>query len=341
MQKPLASLQLLRFAAAFAVIVCHSRSLYQHIAGGEDYSRIVEHGAIGVPVFFVISGFVIFGAAHRATNPIAFLGRRLARIYPPLWAAVAILLPVLWLFDDLAWVTPLELFHSLTLIDLSPSGDGNVLFVAWTLSYELLFYLTVTLLLTMPIWLRRPTAIGLVGALILTTYALPTWVPPLFANPMTFCFVFGVLAAASDIPRNAPGALIAAAFGLWVIGFASGAESEATLTALFFGGGAALLLAALKTEDLQGTVASFARWLGDASYALYLTHPVVLIFLLASGLDVEIAGAISPGGLIAVFLLTALAIGAFFHVVVERRGSRLVKRISADLAIGLRRRSVA
>jgi peptidoglycan/LPS O-acetylase OafA/YrhL len=54
--------------------------------------RALWHMNIGVPLFFVISGYCIAGsvdaARRRGTGSLAFLSRRFWRIYPPYWAAI-------------------------------------------------------------------------------------------------------------------------------------------------------------------------------------------------------------------------------------------------------------
>ena len=89
---------------------------------------IFEHGGIGVDVFFLISGFIVFLAARRVINAgkgvRLFLLKRFLRIFLPYWpsalalAAAYALLPGLSAADDPIQVNWLK---SLTLI---PGGGG-------------------------------------------------------------------------------------------------------------------------------------------------------------------------------------------------------------------------
>src|SRR4051794_26624298 len=70
-------------------------------SGSHLLTALADIGHLGVPMFFVISGYCIGGSARitarRGESATAFLWRRFCRIYPPLWASmlVVIALPFL------------------------------------------------------------------------------------------------------------------------------------------------------------------------------------------------------------------------------------------------------
>ena len=74
---------------------------------------IASVGDLGVPAFFVISGFCILSAAQRTVSKQqtaqAFLKRRLVRIYPPFWASVAVVMAVPFVIESFSHyhITPL------------------------------------------------------------------------------------------------------------------------------------------------------------------------------------------------------------------------------------------
>src|SRR5262245_57088166 len=77
--------QVLRFLAAFAVVAFHAWGVAPEGYKVPDgfTSFVLAHGGHGVDLFFVISGFIIFYATHRATlSAGAFLRRRVERIVP-------------------------------------------------------------------------------------------------------------------------------------------------------------------------------------------------------------------------------------------------------------------
>ena len=51
-------------------------------------------GDLGVPAFFVVSGYCILAAAQRTDSAFTFLKRRLKRIYPTFWASLAVVMAV-------------------------------------------------------------------------------------------------------------------------------------------------------------------------------------------------------------------------------------------------------
>lgn len=146
-------LDLLRFCAAASVFVYHqvlNGTGIGHAASGFPpvsslVSEIGRYGYVGVPLFFVLSGFVILATALR-TDSAGFLAGRFARIFPTfaLCALLSMLVvgaaegrqaPSLALYiANLTFIPQAFGFHWI---------DG----VFWTLRYELQFYGFVFILL--------------------------------------------------------------------------------------------------------------------------------------------------------------------------------------------------
>ncbi|MFC7381993.1 acyltransferase family protein [Sphaerisporangium rhizosphaerae] len=149
-------LDLLRFCAAFAVVLFH----YGHTrAWGTPnafptLSAVTMFGVYGVRMFFVISGFVILMSAWGRT-PGEFASSRIARLYPAYWASVIILgaLAVVGLTTDhrptlselIANLTMLQ--HGLRIRDLE--------LVYWTLWQELVFYVLIAVFAAIGFTYRR------------------------------------------------------------------------------------------------------------------------------------------------------------------------------------------
>ena len=118
----------------------------------------LSYGGRGVDLFFVISGFVIFYATHASKlTPAEFLRRRVERIVPLYFFVIfavtmlAITLPATFGTPD--WYTPRHIIKSLAFIAFT-DGDMPVVYVGWSLEYEMYFYLATALLmaLTRDVW---------------------------------------------------------------------------------------------------------------------------------------------------------------------------------------------
>jgi exopolysaccharide production protein ExoZ len=141
------SIQVCRGLAALLVVLAHLHGIELKYCA-TDHLGLFEHGAIGVDLFFVISGVVIasvtagkFGSRRNAST---FLYHRLARIFPIFWIYTSLTL-IARLFNPLAATADHpNLLASYLLI---PTHHDMILLQGWTLSYELYFYFVFFLLL--------------------------------------------------------------------------------------------------------------------------------------------------------------------------------------------------
>lgn len=301
----LRSIQVLRAVAACAVVVLHAVPDVHAPVGGAGY------GAAGVDLFFVISGFIMANVAQGRTAG-EFMRDRLWRIYPLWWVAV---LP--WLF-----MVPRGGLFIASSLSLWPIYGGGyyvpVLKVGWTLSFELLFYLGITLAIATRAWAPLLLyALCLVGALTTSSALLH------FAgSPMALEFLMGVLVA--NLPRRrALGVLIPVGIALIALSSPIIGDVESSLgpqwaptRAIEWGCPAALIVwGALSLERVfEHRLFDAPVAIGDASYSVYLFHPLV-----AYGLDF--------GWVLRLPL--AVAVGWAMHVLVERRILAARKRLPA------------
>jgi len=171
-QRParLGSLEIGRFVAATMVFLTHiTATATKHAAmpGDDIFGGVTFPGAIAVQYFFVLSGFVMM-TSHRADfgNFLAaprFWWRRACRIYPMYWISLSIVCIYLWGFLD--WPMGLQLFS------LAPINGADFVPPAWSLRYEMAFYIMFGLCL-LP-YVGRPLLAAWVLAVTLT------WFPPL------------------------------------------------------------------------------------------------------------------------------------------------------------------
>lgn len=146
----------MRAIAVLAVVIVHV-AFFAH-PGSAPAPDVLMHLNIGVTIFFLISGFLLYRPfiAHRAGGgraPAApvYLKRRALRIFPAYWAALTILtiLPGTTAFGDDGWLGQYSLLFMLPFngfandcADIPACGLAQT----WSLAVELTFYLA------LPLW---------------------------------------------------------------------------------------------------------------------------------------------------------------------------------------------
>jgi len=311
------TLQILRFVAAFAVVLFHLVPEVNRRTGGDWPTLIV--GRAGVDIFFVISGFIIAHTTSGRREPIGFLKRRLFRILPLYWALTLALFSVALVKPDLLKSTTADVPSLIKSLFFIPYVKGNgqihpVLFLGWTLNYEMFFYLAYTLALAVT---RRPvvlvsvlfTGIALAGAVLSPTATVPMF----YSRPIILEFLFGLWIF--ELWQARP-ALLARAWPLAIVGTAlllvqNGAPAEpvGNIRWLIYGVPSALILAGmLSLRAPAGFPGTALIRLGDASYSMYLIHPYIIGVLVP-----KLLGRLGHGGGAVAFtmvLATALVFAA-------------------------------
>src|ERR1700709_2619393 len=198
----LVHIQIVRFFAAFAVVVFHALGVPPDgfAVAESSISFVLSYGGRGVDLFFVISGFIIFYATDgRGLTPAEFLRRRVERIVPPYFfmifavTVLAVTLPAR--FGAVDWYTPRHIIKSLAFVAFA-DGEMPVVYVGWSLEYEMYFYLAVALLMaaTRDPWRNIVvmfSALAIVGRIPGVEPALGNYA--FFVDPMILEFVLGVI----------------------------------------------------------------------------------------------------------------------------------------------------
>jgi len=260
------SIQILRFLAALLVVVTHA-------------AKPFAIGSAGVDIFFVISGFIIARAATgRAAVP--FMIDRVRRIFPIYYICTVPYVLLYWRGAGFG-----RIMTTLTLWPIYDDYYRPFLSAGWTLSYEMLFYTAVAITLAIP---RSRRWLLLAFAAALTANILTHW--PIFqfiGSPLVFEFLAGTALANIDRLRVGPAIaaicaglailLVSAPFAGWLTSLTVTAE---VVRSVVWGAAAAALVAgALGLEAYAGGRACrLLAYLGEASYSIYLTHGIVLVF---------------------------------------------------------------
>jgi exopolysaccharide production protein ExoZ len=327
-------IQILRFLAALAVVAFHA--LGAPPKGFEvpesALSFALSYGGRGVDLFFVISGFVIFYATHSSKlTPAAFLRRRVERIVPLYFFVIfvvtmlAVTLPAI--FATPGWYTPRHIIKSLAFISFT-DGDMPVVYVGWSLEYEMYFYLATALLmaLTRDVWRNIVvmfSALAVAGQIPGVGAALGN--TAFFADPMIVEFVLGVIVGCVFVNGRVSWPMPVAA----ACAIAAVLVSDPANRVIVSGIPSACLVAASawlsrKRVDPSWPERALAR-LGDASYSIYLAQ--VETVSLASVAVANLFPAIPPLVLLVVSSGIVVALGLALNIVVERPLLRLCRRV--------------
>ena len=334
------SLHALRALAALFVVAFHATVLWHDRF--DPQVRPWLQGNSGVDLFFVISGFIMVASTRRLReqpNPARrFVELRLIRIVPLYWGVTAAKLLSIATVPALALhtrPTPANVLASLLFL---PSRDATgairpVVEVGWTLSFEMLFYAAFAIALAArvdPVALVTPAMVALAALSPLR----PPAAPPVatLADPMVLEFLFGVFLARIVDRRRAPRclALPLALAGLLCLALLP-TEGRWMRTIMWGSAATACLGGFVLLESWLG------RWvpaalvvIGEASYALYLTHgfvlPLVGAALARTTLGGDTLGLVLIVASLGASLALAIPVYRFVEKPVMERLRRLVAR---------------
>lgn len=271
-------LQGLRFIAAGSVLLHHSL-FYTH----ERLDPSMPVWGIGaVELFFAISGFLAVVATKGFQSSEHgwrhFIVRRGIRILPMYWIATTIKLavllavPALVLHAVLDWQMIVKSYFLLP--SLNTDGDyASLLGVAWTLLYESFFAVVFTLALIIR-W--RPVLVtgAILSACALAALLRPVGHDPLlvYFDPILLYYVLGLVVGVYAMRRSA---WLFAAGMTWVSALhfilePTRLDSLVRITVI-----AALLITVMLAERQLERLPQLLVLLGNASYSLYLFHPLL------------------------------------------------------------------
>jgi exopolysaccharide production protein ExoZ len=336
-RETLSGVQALRALAATAVAVAHTGEEFAgHLALPGLVPDLV-YGAAGVDLFFVISGFVMVYASERLFGREGafrtFMARRVIRIVPLYWAMTTVMLVyVLARGFAASDASPSLAFLSYVFIPYPrPSGGVSPLYaLGWTLNYEMMFYL----LFGCALFARRHIAVLAVAAVLVTfaiVHALVPRLPPqidFWTNSIVLEFVFGMALAllyrrGVRLPQPIAYLLAAAALAIFFGTLTSNPQPRW----LVWGVPAAMLVASVALAGRSAFVPAVVIGLGDASYALYLTHPAVnLVARHAAWKGAYIPPATAPWLYLIATVVLSILVAFAVHYWAERPVSEYLKR---------------
>jgi len=345
--KHIASIQILRAVAAFSVAyghVAHDAGIIASRQGTQFYAPFAGLSGVGVDLFFAISGFVMMiSAAPLFGTPGAsrhFFLRRLTRIVPIYWLVTFVYLLAMAVLPGATSSGPpstLDILRSLFFIPYQRADSGLIqpLYgLGWTLNYEMFFYTLFAGAVLLPIRQAVPAIIGLLLALATLGAVVPFQSAPLrfWTDPIILEFAFGIVVGVVFLSGWRPGRTVG--FCMLVVGIALFAWLNRSGD-IPGGWGRALMAGLPLALVMAGALFAFPGPLprlrllsavGDASYALYLFHPMVIRSLsILWGRSGFASGWLYVGTALVLCIGLALALYRFFERPVTRYLQRHVR----------------
>lgn len=283
-------LDAIRGIAAFSVVMMHFI-----MATGTD-SIVFKLGSTLIDTFFILSGFVIFYSLESIQNYKEFIANRLSRLYPTYWACVTVtfllVIFIALLKRNFSEVSIVQYIGNLTMFQYYlkiPDLDGPY----WTMIVEMLFYIVMLLLyyfkllkyldtifLSISILLVSGIYLGANKHLLSSTFY---WIPLLQFLPLFHAgIIFYKIITKQEKPLKSYMLLLLCLLCQIFLYNYSGRSNmyanfneNAIMLVVYF-----ILFILFVHHKLGFMVNRVSLYLGKISYALYLTHQKISLFLM-------------------------------------------------------------
>jgi exopolysaccharide production protein ExoZ len=337
----LISMEGLRGLAVTLVFLVHYTTLARpwvaaQSLSGDFIEMLHSVGNTGVDLFFVLSGYLIYGTLIEKHKPFGrYFMRRLERIYPTF-------LVVTLLYLALSFAFPAE--------SKLPKGTGastlfvlqNLIFmpglftvtaintVTWSLSYEMFYYLIIPALvplLRLRNWSRDNRIYFFIAALFVLAILFWRYGGP--ARMMMFIsgiVLYELVSKGVSLKGENGLGLLALGVGImtvWVL-HGKGVSLQVVLLCVFFGYGCFACFCV--ADNARGVTRSVfcwrpLRWLGNMSYSYYLIHGLTIKFffmVLAKVFPPRADQALAIWALLPVAFAMTLIVSAVLFIAVEK-----------------------
>ncbi|MDN4129683.1 MULTISPECIES: acyltransferase family protein [Pantoea] len=345
------TIQYVRGLAALLVVAAHNSAFLS------EYWVNHIPGALGVDVFFIVSGFIMTFITRQAPEgACTFLIKRFFRIWPPLF---------------LVWLASLVLvYHERTLSQMScvlyfclqdyskqgPTFGYSPLGPPWTLSYEVIFYAVFALSMSLCYRYRSfLCALIFMAAMVgfqlfyNGSYSLSSQISPemvvshwwqawikIASNTVYFEFIAGMFLAELMVNDKFTDSrfIRALAWGALIFAFVFVIATGPQVFGMSGGFWPALIIMVSVITLSCHTETVRIRWLsflGDISYSLYLVHYPVMLFIKNA-----LPSAALQNGTPAVFLLSvavSTATASVMFRLVEMPSVELGKKITRNISL--------
>lgn len=327
----LTGIQYLRGIAVLMVVLDHTASMF---AFPKYFGEVILNdwfvaGAVGVPLFFVISGFIIpFVSLSKITlkpkiSTADFFRRRIIRIVPFMWVCILGFASLRILGRG---VFPLESYlRSLVLFPVGPVEPKQI----WTLRHEFLFYFLfcISVIYFRTKWILY---IWFTALFLWSAFHINKLLPDFFLSELIrFVFSrFNILFAAgyfigiswlkgyfSWTWKTSQGFLISSLSGLILMYFSSLHISwivDGLISAIVV----AVVGLTMTSKGSPGLINRVGLMLGDASYSIYLTHGIFIAAFL--GFWSKLQPNANAYAVLVIITIVSCIGGVLIHLYVER-----------------------
>lgn len=307
--------------------------------------HVLWDGRFAVVIFFILSGFVLSLPVLRASafRWDAYLPQRLARLYLPVWGALALALAAVflsprgrnqqteWLVRRSDSVSFQDVLNSLAQI----SAGNEILSPLWTIRWEILFSLLLGAFVLLGV--RANGNAVVIGCLVLIAAGGVWKVDALMYLPM---FMIGVVIA---VHREALHARLGRLPGWqWALGLATAVlmasapwmmppsvperVHDGALALQVAGALIVVAFCAFGRPRARLLTSRPVQWLGTVSFSLYLVHETVVV------LTADLIGPGESAIVLPVAAVASLVAAQLFYLGVERPSHLLSRRIFASIA---------
>ena len=351
-KQSISSLQALRGLAALAVVFHHvlravtikrPADLNLPLSPLLSHPILIDLGAMGVDLFFVLSGFLMiyisrpYEQGRKSTGD--FLAHRLIRVWP-LYALVTICLVGQAYYNTRAGgsgfdLTPMRLLSLIFVPSFNEAGVLQpILGVGWTLNYEVFFYLV----FATAIVIKKDRILAVCTVLVGGSYVVGALLPhgsvlrAFLFNSVILEFLLGAAIASAYmkgilVARHAYTCLAA---GLVVLAIFVSVPADEGFRLLTRGVPAALLFAFVLLSESKIRWPRAIMLLGDASYSIYLVH-VTVLYTVAPRVMGKLTRLGYPsiaaeGGAIAA-IIGCVGVGLLCHFALEKPLTRAAKHL--------------
>lgn len=345
--RKLEGIQFMRGIAALVVLVYHACSLSVDYAAGAFYAPALVVGKAGVDLFFVISGFVMVASTYERfddpTEPSRYVAYRISRIFPPYWILSLVVL-VYYLYNPAGVNSKhggVDLVASFLLL---PSPLLPLIPVAWTLVFELFFYIVFFCAISFLPRSRLGSALALWVLFIVINGIVDAkfggGFKTLLLHPYILEFIGGALIGLA-YKKKGPASEIMSVL-LLIVGFAlflavamyfqGVGQSDSIpiwIRILFFGMPSLFLIYGCIGLNFDGKWVRVINKAGDCSYSIYLIHILVIHLgyrLIARKLSVEL-DFVANGFLVFALIIVSIGLSWIFHKYIEKPSCAATQRV--------------